>query len=408
MRARFAAILIAAGLITVSCGGITDPSQNQVETRSGSFAPGGSSAQAFTAANGGELTVKLTALSPISSSYVGIGWVYQNSDSSCSQNALYTNQFSQLNCTGYFRCPNQQGQLLHRRLRLGRFHPDRELYVDDFASLRPCLRLSPDGRFGFPMAGIEAQIDDLYRLPLAEFTSARNALAKTLKGEEAKRVKALAKPTVVPWAVNQVYWRARATYDRLIASGDRLRAAQIAALEGRPADVRDATEAHRRAIAGAVAEASRVATPGSPANGDALARTFEALSLAAAAPASPGRLTEALEPAGFEAIAGIALSAVASTSSSAARPVAVTAIGGGSVRDQRRARLEEAREHARQQALADAAEKRGAELKRAEAAVARAELEERTTRAAWERAHDALIDARRTVAALKVRPRDDR
>ena len=58
--------------------------------------------------------------------------------------------------------------------------------------------------------------------PLADFTSSRNALAKSLSGDEAKRVKALAKPTLVPWAVNQVYWRARSVYERLLKAGDRL------------------------------------------------------------------------------------------------------------------------------------------------------------------------------------------
>ncbi|HEY2152811.1 MAG TPA: hypothetical protein VGH34_18520 [Vicinamibacterales bacterium] len=97
MRLRFAAILIVAGLITISCGGITDPSQNTVQTFSGTFSSTAPSGQAFTAAAGGELTVKLTALSPVSSSPVGIAWVYQNSDGTCSQNSLFQNQFSQLN-----------------------------------------------------------------------------------------------------------------------------------------------------------------------------------------------------------------------------------------------------------------------------------------------------------------------
>jgi hypothetical protein len=44
-------------------------------------------------------------------------------------------------------------------------------------------------------------------------------------------VKALKKPTLVPWAVNQVYWHARPVYDRLAKSGAALRSAQIAALE---------------------------------------------------------------------------------------------------------------------------------------------------------------------------------
>ncbi len=36
------------------------------------------------------------------------------------------------------------------------------------------------------MSALDAKIDDLYRLPLSEFTGARNALAKTLKGDERK------------------------------------------------------------------------------------------------------------------------------------------------------------------------------------------------------------------------------
>ena len=49
----------------------------------------------------------------------------------------------------------------------------------------------------------------LYQQPLSAFTAARNALAKTLSGAEAHRIKRLAKPTVVPWTINQLYWRAR-------------------------------------------------------------------------------------------------------------------------------------------------------------------------------------------------------
>ena len=96
-------------------------------------------------------------------------------------------------------------------------------------------------------------------LPLNEFTGARNALAKSLSGDEAKRVRALAKPTLVPWAVNQVYWHARATYDRLMKSGERCARRRSPRSKDDRADVRAAGEAHRRAIAEAVAEAERLA-----------------------------------------------------------------------------------------------------------------------------------------------------
>jgi hypothetical protein len=153
---------------------------------------------------------------------------------------------------------------------------------------------------------LESQIDDLYRLPLTEFTSERNALAKTLSGDEAGRVKALAKPTLLPWTVNQLYWDARSTYDRLMKSGAALRASQIAALEGRGDALPRAAEAHRRALAEAVRDATRIAArhkakPGA----DDLARMLEALSLSPQRPDPPGRLTELVQPAGFEALTGI-------------------------------------------------------------------------------------------------------
>lgn len=73
------------------------------------------------------------------------------------------------------------------------------------------------------------EIDALYRLPLTEFTPARNALAKLRKtrgdAAGAEEVKALAKPSVSAWAVNQLWWRDRALFDELLAAGDAVRRA---------------------------------------------------------------------------------------------------------------------------------------------------------------------------------------
>src|SRR5439155_24705177 len=94
--------------------------------------------------------------------------------------------------------------------------------------------------------------------------------------------------------------------ERALRRGGRLRRARLAALEGKATEVRGAADAPRRAVAAAVAEAERLggAAGSNPAT-DALMRTFEALSLAAEPPQPPGRLTEALQPAGFEALAGV-------------------------------------------------------------------------------------------------------
>ena len=79
-------------------------------------------------------------------------------------------------------------------------------------------------------AKLEGEIDDLFRLPLAEFTGARNTLSARLKKEgranDAERVKLLGKPPVSAWAVNQLYWDHRDAFDDLIATGKRLRPAQ--------------------------------------------------------------------------------------------------------------------------------------------------------------------------------------
>lgn len=82
---------------------------------------------------------------------------------------------------------------------------------------------------------LESEIDRLYQLPLDQFTPARNALAKDLAGAPAQQVKALAKPALAAWTVNQLYWTDRKTFDGLIEAAARLRSAHRATIEGRKA-----------------------------------------------------------------------------------------------------------------------------------------------------------------------------
>src|SRR3954452_599693 len=93
--------------------------------------------------------------------------------------------------------------------------------------------------------------DDLYGLPLDAFVPERDALAKRLRAdkrrEEADEVKALRKPSVAAWAVNQAVRSqpkaARALWD----AGDALVAAQDDLLSGRgdAAGLRAAAEGER-------------------------------------------------------------------------------------------------------------------------------------------------------------------
>jgi len=156
------------------------------------------------------------------------------------------------------------------------------------------------------LANIDTDIDALYQLAPHEFTAARTALAKTLAGDQARQVRALKKPTAVPWAVNQLYWKGRPLYDAAMKAGHALRAAQIATLKGKKADVRAAMEAHRKAIASAVHGAVQLASAGgvNP-NTDQLARMLEALSLAATPSSDAGRFTDLVSPSGFDALTGV-------------------------------------------------------------------------------------------------------
>jgi len=78
--------------------------------------------------------------------------------------------------------------------------------------------------------------EDLYGLPLEEFTPARDALAKELKAagrkEEAAEVKSLRKPSVAAWALNRVAREHPDAIEGLRAAGAELRAAQDAVLSG--------------------------------------------------------------------------------------------------------------------------------------------------------------------------------
>jgi hypothetical protein len=256
------------------------------------------------------------------------------------------------------------------------------------------------------MPPVESSIDDLYKGPLSEFVPARARLAKALTGPEAQRVKALKKPTLVPWAVNQVYWHARPVYDRLAKSGAALRSAQVAALSGRPANVRGVTESHRKAITEAVAEASRLASRADAhPSAEELARLFEAISVTPELPDPPGRLVKTLAPPGFEALAGIAIKPAARERSAPpagrsappatpSRPALVTAAPAARiVEDNRRREREEAAAERRKRAA----------IQKAETAMRRATAAEARTRQAWERAQEERKNAASRLAALRAK-----
>jgi hypothetical protein len=176
--------------------------------------------------------------------------------------------------------------------------------------------MSKDSKKVIGRDDLDGDVDALFRLPLTGFTGARNTLAAKLKksgrGDDAVRVKALGKPSVSAWAVNQLYWSHREAFDRLVASGERFHKAQTSRSTGKVADMRAALDARR----GDLAKLSDIAAlvlrdAGHNPSLDTIRRvtaTLEGISAFASRsdgrpPWSPGRLTEDVDPPGFESFA---------------------------------------------------------------------------------------------------------
>jgi len=155
---------------------------------------------------------------------------------------------------------------------------------------------------------MDDEIDQLYQLPLDEFTSARNALAKT-SGGKASEIKQLEKPNSAAWAINQVFWRQRPVYDKVIAAASARRDAYRQMLAGKSSDVAGADAEHRAAIKSATQAAREQLekSGGKPTDQvmTAIAETLDALPAAEA----PGRLTKSLKRIGFDGLEGAPVAA---------------------------------------------------------------------------------------------------
>ena len=242
-------------------------------------------------------------------------------------------------------------------------------------------------------ASLDDRIDQLYQLPLDEFTAARNALAKEAGGRSVE-VKKLEKPNLAAWTVNQLYWRERKTYDAVIKAAERMRTVYKQMLAGKTADVRGAEDIHQEALKDAKQAARRILEAGGHPNPDAVmmpvADTLDALP----GDEPPGRLTKPLRRMGFNVLEGVPISAKAgpikATTEKKAAPVKdLTA-------RQRRASEAEEREASMTRErlrFAEAAEREAeGSLDRARRAVERAER----TRERIERELTEAVDAERS------------
>lgn len=263
-------------------------------------------------------------------------------------------------------------------------------------------------------ADIENEIDHLYQQPPGEFTAARNALVSRA-GARAAEIKKLQKPNTAAWAINQLYWKQRRVYEKLLTAAERLRAAHGKRLTGEKADVTTAEAAHRAALDAALGAArsflQQAGDPVTPATVTALSETLDALP----GTEPPGRLTRPLKPRGFEALAGLLVGGLPKAGRSAeirafpARPAARETDKETEAARRKREAAEQAREEqarAREKARLDGdlREARSAErdaqtaLTRATKALAAAEQEQIRLTKALDAAGDAVLSLKRDVS----------
>jgi hypothetical protein len=233
---------------------------------------------------------------------------------------------------------------------------------------------------------LDAQLDVLYATPLAEFTAARNALAKSLdaagRTDDAARVKALKKPSASAWAVNRLALSEPGLLASLVASGERLRA--------KPSDLRESMRERREAVTAATKAAERALTgAGHAANADTQRRisaTLEAIATWGETPGGPvaGRLTEDVPAPGFDEIAALGLMGAAVSRGKAAAPPPAPAAPKPAPKASSPSKKDLAREKAFEEKKRREAEKKIADAKRAA-----------------DRARAALADAGKAVAAQR-------
>jgi hypothetical protein len=159
-------------------------------------------------------------------------------------------------------------------------------------------------------------VDALYRRPVSEFIAARNALAKRLRAgadsDAAGRIKALARPSLSAWAVNQLWWNERDAFERLLRAASRIRLAQTRGAG--PTEQRSA-DRDKRAAHNALLEAAEqiLGAAGHGTSASTMRRISTSLEAAAAHGADTldpplGRLSADLEPPGFDLVGALGAS----------------------------------------------------------------------------------------------------
>jgi len=262
-----------------------------------------------------------------------------------------------------------------------------------------------------PVMHYDDAVASLFQVPLDQFVTERKQLAGELKaaGDKAgaARLAKLARPPVSAWAVNQLWWHARASFEALFETARRLRDGTLDAA------------AHREALARLRVQATNILTDAGHGTTEATLRrvTLTLSALAAAGgwdPDLPGTLSADRDPPGFEALGAGNVVALPVTPAAAAEPppaarpheageAAEADADGGAERDddavQERRLATDAR--ARELAAAAARAEAAAALRRAEAARAKVAAERHRLEAALRTAQGDVAQREREVTRLE-------
>ena len=207
-------------------------------------------------------------------------------------------------------------------------------------------------------------------------------LGKAGQADAAAEVKKLAKPSIPVWTANQLARREPGELRALLRSAEDLRKAQEKALAGKGVgDLQKRLDEQRRAVR-ALAKLGRdiLGDEGRAVSDAIVERIAKTLDAAALDEGSrfllrAGRLTEEVEPLGFDALAGMSVTPAKGRGTAAkAKPKA------GAVADARR-RLQEAQRKARERAQEATRAEREADRAESTAAKARSSAREARERA---------------------------
>lgn len=146
----------------------------------------------------------------------------------------------------------------------------------------------------------EDAVSTLYQASLGDFVAERKRLSAEFKAagdkDAAARFAKLARPPVSAWAVNQLWWRERESFEALLEAARRVTVGD-----------REASQQHRQALSKLREAAARLLQEsGNAASDGTLRRVATTLSALAAtggfAPDAPGALSADRDPPGFEAL----------------------------------------------------------------------------------------------------------